>query len=342
MTGAADEDRAVLTALTASAASFAQRRLAPGLGSLGETDAVGRDVVADLAGAGLWRLGVPESAGGQGADLGATVAVVFELARVSPSVAVAVVHAHAAAHALLAAGGGADGAAAGAAGGAVADAAGRTASVADEVVITGFTGGRSAVRLDLGLGPDQILIVDAAAGRTCLLAADAIAAGPAEPRCGLAGLGTRLVEFDRVALAERAWTGEAHERARRAAIRWWSAGVAMCALGAADAAVERAASYAGTRVQFGSTLTAIPTVARSLEEARLAVRGAAQAVLSQCADSGDWPAGLARRSANIAVRVCLDSLQLFGGYGYLTEYPVESLLRDTVSLRAAAQTVSVA
>jgi alkylation response protein AidB-like acyl-CoA dehydrogenase len=252
MTALADDD---LAALTTMAAAFAQRRLTPQLPLLNETDRLDRGVVADLAGAGLWQLGVPEAAGGQGADLAATVAVAFELAAVSPSIAVAMVHAHAAAHALLA--------------------TGDAAAGDGQVVITGFTGARPTVRLDLGLGPDRLLIIDAAAGCTSLLPGTAVAPGPAERRCGLAGLGTRLVELDPAALAERTWTGAAHEQALRAAVRWWSAGVAMCALGAASAAVQRAASYAGTRVQFGTTLAAIPVIARSLDELRQAVAGAA-------------------------------------------------------------------
>jgi alkylation response protein AidB-like acyl-CoA dehydrogenase len=41
----------------------------------------------------------------------------------------------------------------------------------------------------------------------------------------------------------------------------------------------------------------------------------------------------------VAVRLCLDAIQLFGGYGYLREFPVEGLLRDAISLRAMAAVV---
>jgi alkylation response protein AidB-like acyl-CoA dehydrogenase len=340
MTSGPDED---LKALTAMAATFAQRQISRRVAALAETDSLDRAVLADLAGAGLLQLGLPESAGGQGADLAATARVVFELARVSPSIAMALVHAHTAASALLAAAEPAD-------------------SAADsQVLIAGFCrpgeltrpgeeqspehfaanyppeSPPPTARLDLGLGPDHVLVMDQATAHTYLIPAAAIPPGPPQRRSGLPGLGTRVARFDPGAVARLAWAGDDHQRALAAAVRWWAAGTAMCALGAADAAVERAASYAGTRIQFGTRLTAIPTIARSLEQARRSVSAATSEVLGHCAGSGTWPAGLARRGTNVAVRVCLDMIGVFGGYGYLTEYTVESLLRDAVSLRAAAQ-----
>jgi alkylation response protein AidB-like acyl-CoA dehydrogenase len=92
-----------------------------------------------------------------------------------------------------------------------------------------------------------------------------------------------------------------------------------------------------TRRQFGAPLVQIPTIARTVRTIGRELDDAGTAVLAEAGRSGDIPPDLARSVANTAVRGCLESVQLLGGYGYLAEYVVEGRLRDAVSLRAIAR-----
>jgi alkylation response protein AidB-like acyl-CoA dehydrogenase len=92
-----------------------------------------------------------------------------------------------------------------------------------------------------------------------------------------------------------------------------------------------------TRHQFGAPLVQIPTIARTVRTIGRELDDASTAILTEAGRAGDIPPDLARSVANTAVRGCLESVQLLGGYGYLTEYIVEGRLRDAVSLRAISR-----
>ncbi len=122
------------------------------------------------------------------------------------------------------------------------------------------------------------------------------------------------------------------------------------AQGIAQAALTEAAAYAGEREQFGKPIKEFPQVAMMLEhmavhtEASRAVLYAASEVvdLHQGAEkAGDKEAVRAfgkvaealtpiakYYSTEIANRVCYDAIQVFGGNGYMKEYPLERLYRD--------------
>lgn len=111
--------------------------------------------------------------------------------------------------------------------------------------------------------------------------------------------------------------------------------IAACSIGAARACLEAAREHLGVRSAFGKKLAdfqalqfKIADMATELEAARLMVRRAASAL-----DAGDPEATLycamAKRFAtDVGFKVCNDALQLFGGYGYLKDYPIERYLRD--------------
>ena len=110
--------------------------------------------------------------------------------------------------------------------------------------------------------------------------------------------------------------------------------VAAMAVGLGRAAMEHAAQYAKERKTFGVPLAAhegvsfmIADMAKDVEAARLLVwlaawtidqgkRNTLQAAYAKC------------HAADVAMRVATDAVQVFGGYGYSREYPVEKLMRD--------------
>lgn len=110
--------------------------------------------------------------------------------------------------------------------------------------------------------------------------------------------------------------------------------VAAMAVGLARAAMEHAARYAKERKTFGVPLAAhegisfmIADMAREIEAARLLTwlaawtidqgrRNTLQAAYAKCS------------AADTAMKVATDAVQVFGGYGFSREYPVEKLMRD--------------
>jgi acyl-CoA dehydrogenase len=117
------------------------------------------------------------------------------------------------------------------------------------------------------------------------------------------------------------------------------ASVAAIAVGVARAAYEHAAEYAKQRVQFGQPVAMnqaiyflLADMATDIEAARLLTWKAA------------WQADRGRRNtkessfakafaADLAMRVATDAVQIYGGYGYMKEYPVEKLMRDAKLLQ---------
>ena len=112
-------------------------------------------------------------------------------------------------------------------------------------------------------------------------------------------------------------------------------GVAAQAVGIAQRAVDEAVKYTHERRQFGTTISSFQGVqwmladmATQVEASRAMIYSAARMV-----DSG--AKGVAKVSAmcklfasDTAMKVTTDAVQLFGGYGYMKEYPVEKLMRD--------------
>ena len=111
-------------------------------------------------------------------------------------------------------------------------------------------------------------------------------------------------------------------------------GTAIGAVGVARAAFEYAAQYSKERVQFGMPIAMnqgvnflIADMATKIEAARLLCWQAAWMI-----DEGmraTLQSSYAKRfAADICMEVTTDAVQIFGGYGYMKEYPVEKLMRD--------------
>ena len=111
-------------------------------------------------------------------------------------------------------------------------------------------------------------------------------------------------------------------------------GIAAGALGLARRALEEAVRYAKQRVQFGQQIGQfegiqfmLADMAMAVESARGLVWRAAWEIDQGCPNS--MISAMAKCVASdTAMKVAVDAVQVFGGYGYMREYPVEKLMRD--------------
>ena len=111
--------------------------------------------------------------------------------------------------------------------------------------------------------------------------------------------------------------------------------IAACSLGGARAALEQTRTYMGDRKQFGKPLAAfqalqfrIADMATELEAARLMVHRAASALDAKHPEATMYCAMAKRFATDAGFEVVNQALQLHGGYGYVSDYPIERLLRD--------------
>ncbi len=119
------------------------------------------------------------------------------------------------------------------------------------------------------------------------------------------------------------------------------------ALGIGKAALKATIAYIQERHQFGKSLSQFQMVQATLANMQTAWE-AAHSLVYQCAqayDAGKRDGSLGAQaklcSAQMATQVALDAVQLFGGYGYMKEYPVERLVRDAKLLEIGAGTNEV-
>jgi acyl-CoA dehydrogenase len=111
-------------------------------------------------------------------------------------------------------------------------------------------------------------------------------------------------------------------------------GTAAGAVGVARAAFEYAVEYSKERIQFDQPIAMnqgvsflVADMAAEIEAARLLVWQAAW--LLDRGERGTLQSSYAKRfAADTAMKVTTDAVQVFGGYGYIKEYPVEKLMRD--------------
>ncbi len=111
-------------------------------------------------------------------------------------------------------------------------------------------------------------------------------------------------------------------------------GTAAGAVGVARAAFDYSVEYARERVQFGQPIAMnqgvnflVADMAAEIEAARLLVWQAAW-LLDQGKRATLQSSYAKRFAADTAMKVTTDAVQIFGGYGYMKEYPVEKLMRD--------------
>ena len=112
-------------------------------------------------------------------------------------------------------------------------------------------------------------------------------------------------------------------------------GVAAQALGIAAGALDEAVQYSRQRRQFGKPICSFQGVqfmladmATQVEAARLLIYQAARYIDSGAKDVAKISAMCKLFASDTAMRVTTDAVQVFGGYGYMKEYPVEKMMRD--------------
>ena len=113
-------------------------------------------------------------------------------------------------------------------------------------------------------------------------------------------------------------------------------GVAAQAVGIAQGALELAVEYACTRRQFGSPVSAfqglrfiLADMAMRVEAARALTYAVARYIDSNPAKRPTLYSAMSKCFASdIAVQVTTDAVQVFGGYGYMRDYPIEKYMRD--------------
>jgi len=112
-------------------------------------------------------------------------------------------------------------------------------------------------------------------------------------------------------------------------------GVAAQAVGLAQGALEYAMVYAGHREQFGAPISSFQMIqamladmATKVEAARNLVYVAAMAVDTGAPNVSKLSAMCKLFATDVAMEVTTNAVQIFGGYGYMRDYPIEKYMRD--------------
>jgi len=111
-------------------------------------------------------------------------------------------------------------------------------------------------------------------------------------------------------------------------------GIAALSLGIAEGAYEAALDYAGVRHQFGKPIGSFQGVSFALADMALEIEAGTHLLyhavwLKQHGKPFKKEAAMAKLfCSELAMRATTKAVQIFGGYGYTTEYPVERMMRD--------------
>jgi butyryl-CoA dehydrogenase len=112
-------------------------------------------------------------------------------------------------------------------------------------------------------------------------------------------------------------------------------GVGAQALGIAQGALDEAVQYAHSRVQFDKPVSSFQAIQHMLADMATQIEAARALIyaVSRMIDAGIKPftkeSAMAKLLASdVAMRVTTDAVQIFGGYGYMKDYPVEKMMRD--------------
>lgn len=160
--------------------------------------------------------------------------------------------------------------------------------------------------------------------------------GKDEKKMGLHGSRTVQLSFEDMRVPEANLLGKEGEgfKIAMANLEVGRIGIAAQALGIAEAALEAATAYAKERVQFGKPIAAqqaigfkLADMATAVEASKLLIYRAAN--LRQMGIKCGKEASMAKLFASkTAVDVTTEAIQVFGGYGYTEDYPVERYFRD--------------
>lgn len=191
-----------------------------------------------------------------------------------------------------------------------------------------------------------------AKGITCLLVpgdAPGLAAAPRERKMGVNASPTAQLNFTdvRVPMERRIGDEGAGFAVALAALDSGRLGIAACAVGLAQAALDAAVGYARERTQFGRPIIDFQGVAFMLADMATAVAGA-RALYVDAARRRDAGMPFSRQAAmaklaatDAAMRVTTDAIQVLGGAGYTQDFPVERYFREAKALQIVEGTNQV-
>ena len=161
-------------------------------------------------------------------------------------------------------------------------------------------------------------------------------ADPPERKMGLMGSTTALMRFENVRVSAERMLGAEGEglRIALAGLDYGRLGIAACATGLAQGALDTATAYAKERETFGAPIIDHQGLAFLLADMAAAV-DSARALTLAAARRADAGLGFTRDAAvaklvatDNAMRVTTDAVQVLGGYGYTRDFPAERYMRE--------------
>ncbi len=165
---------------------------------------------------------------------------------------------------------------------------------------------------------------------------DGVTVDKKEDKLGQRASNTATISFNDVAIPAENLLGEENKGFKLAMMTLdrTRPGVSAMAVGIARAAFEFASDYSKERVQFGVPIAMhqaiqfmIADMATKIEAARLLVWKSG-VLLDQGQRNTLLSSHAKRFAADSAMEVAVDAVQVYGGYGFIKEYPVEKLMRD--------------
>ncbi|GAA4327334.1 acyl-CoA dehydrogenase [Streptomyces venetus] len=171
--------------------------------------------------------------------------------------------------------------------------------------------------------------------------APGVSAAAPEKKMGMKGSPTAQVNFDDVRVGDDRRIGEEGQGFAIAlsALDSGRLGIAACAVGLAQAALDEALAYATQRRQFGKPIADFQGLRFMLADMATQIE-AGRALYLAAARLRDAGRPFARQAAmaklhctDTAMRVTTDAVQILGGYGYTTDFPAERYMREAKVLQ---------
>lgn len=193
---------------------------------------------------------------------------------------------------------------------------------------------------------------DGARGISCLLApagTPGLSSAPPERKMGAKASRTAQVLLDSARIPASQLIGVEGQgfKIALAALDAGRLGIAACAVGLGQAAVDAASAYAKERRQFGRAIADFQGISFMLADMATQV-SAARALVLEAARRKDrgLPFSVEAAKAKLfatdaAMRVTTDAVQVFGGYGYVEDFPVERYMREAKVLQIVEGTNQV-
>ncbi|WP_406328451.1 acyl-CoA dehydrogenase family protein [Streptomyces sp. NBC_00203] len=171
--------------------------------------------------------------------------------------------------------------------------------------------------------------------------AEGLSAAPPEKKMGMKGSPTAQVHFDGVRVRDDRRIGDEGQGFAIAlsALDSGRLGIAACAVGVAQAALDEAVAYATGRQQFGRPISdfqglrfMLADMATQIEAGRALYLAAAR--LRDAGRPFSKQAAMAKLlCTDTAMKVTTDAVQVLGGYGYTADFPVERYMREAKVLQ---------